>query len=207
MKIGKWVKANRGIILFLFGMAFFRTAVADWNYVPSGSMEPTLYPGDVLVVNKLAYGPAVPFTRSRLWSTGEPSRGDVITFFPSHTDQCLVKRVVGVPGDRLRFAGSSIWLNGERLTIEEKEGALWQNLTPLLAHKVQLSTSDLATDTFNGEFVVPEGKYFVMGDNRHQSYDSRYWGFVDKSQVVGKVAAVGLSLSDRFVERFASDVL
>lgn len=204
MKIGNWVRVNRRFIVLVFGLAFFRTAVADWNYVPSSSMEPTLYPGDVLVVNKMAYGPSVPFTRSRLWSMGEPSRGDIITFFPSHTDQCLVKRVVGVPGDRLRFEGAHIWLNGERLTAQLNDAELWQTLPPGVTY--QLKRPDSTRATFNGEIIVPEHQYFVLGDNRDNSYDSRYWGFVDKSQVVGKVAAVGLSFSDRFFARFATRI-
>ncbi|MDO3381665.1 signal peptidase I [Gilvimarinus algae] len=199
------VRQNAGFILLVLGLAFFRTAVADWNYVPSSSMEPTLYPGDVLVINKLAYGPSVPFTRTRLVDIAQPERGDVITFFPSHTDNCLVKRVIGVPGDRLRIRGERVWLNDEELRVSEKDGFYWEAL-PGSSHKIADPAGELQP-AFAGELIVPDGHYFVMGDNRANSYDSRYWGLVKESQIVGKVAAVGLNVSERFFQRWATQVL
>ncbi|MDO3387680.1 signal peptidase I [Gilvimarinus sp. SDUM040013] len=198
-----FIRRNAGFLLFVCCLAFFRTAVADWNYVPSSSMEPTLYPGDVLVVNKLAYGPAVPFTRSRLLSVGNPSRGDIITFFPSHTDNCLVKRVIGVPGDRLKIEGHRIWVNSELVSVEHDNGQYWE-LLPGAKHLLDPTGEQ---PILEGELLIPEGKYFVMGDNRDNSLDSRFWGLVDESQVIGKVVAVGLNFTDRFAQRFAHKIM
>ncbi|MBU2884208.1 signal peptidase I [Gilvimarinus agarilyticus] len=198
-----FIRRNARFILFVLGLAIFRTAVADWNYVPSGSMEPTLYPGDVLVVNKLAYGPSIPFTRSRLLALGQPDRGDVITFFPSHTKDCLVKRVIGVPGDKLRIQGNQVWINNKLVSIEQAQGQYWE-LLPGSRHLID-PTGD--QPILEGELLIAEGKYFVMGDNRGNSLDSRFWGLVDESQVIGKVVAVGLNLGDHFTQRMVHGVL
>ncbi|BFM22524.1 signal peptidase I [Gilvimarinus japonicus] len=201
-RLRKTIKNYASLLLMLLAMTVFRTAVADWNYVPSGSMEPTITPGDVLVVSKLSYGPSVPFTSSRLFSIGEPQRGDIITFYPSHTDQCLVKRVVGVPGDRLRIQGRDLWINGKKLQQTALSDNLLQESSGIKPHKIKISGSR-GLPTIEGEIRVPDGQYFVMGDHRNNSYDSRYWGFVDQSQVVGKVVRIGLSFSPQFAERLA----
>lgn len=198
-----FIRRNLGFIVFVVCLFFFRTAIADWNYVPSSSMEPTLYPGDVLVINKLAYGPNIPFTRSRLFASGQPERGDVITFFPSHTTDCLVKRVIAIPGDSLRVEGDRVWLNGELIAVTLEQGQHWEQL-PGVRHLIDPTGEQ---PVLAGEFTVPAGKYFVMGDNRDNSRDSRYWGFVDESQVVGKAIAVGLNLGDKFPQRFAQKLL
>lgn len=200
-RLRRFIRRNLSLFLLVLGMVFFRTAIADWNYVPSTSMEPTIYPGDVLVVNKMAYGPAIPFTRSRLFSYSQPQRGDIITFFPSHTDQCLVKRVIGVPGDTLEFRDQAFWINGKPVLVETADKHYREQL-PGHSHLLSTDTS-LGKEPLHGTLVIPQGKLFVMGDNRNNSFDSRYWGLVDQSQVVGKVAAVGLNLSDKFLQRFA----
>jgi len=201
-RLGKCIKTHSSWLLMLLTLMAFRTAVADWSYVPSGSMEPTITPGDVLLVSKLSYGPSIPFTNSRLFSVGEPERGDIITFYPSHTDQCLVKRVVGVPGDRLRIRGADLWINGKKLQQTVLSDGLLEESNGIKPHKIKVS-GDRGLPTIEGEVLVPQGQYFVMGDHRNNSYDSRYWGFVDKSQVVGKVARIGLSFSSQFVQRLA----
>lgn len=198
----KTIKNYASLLLMLLAMMVFRTAVADWSYVPSGSMEPTITAGDVLLVSKLSYGPSIPFTSSRLFSIGEPERGDIITFYPSHTDQCLVKRVVGVPGDRLRIIGKELWINGKKLQQTALSDNLLQESNGINPHRIKIS-GDSGLPAINGEIRVPDGQYFVMGDHRNNSYDSRYWGFVDKTQVVGKVSRIGLSFSSQFVERLA----
>ena len=114
----KFLKNNVGIICLLLGMAFFRTAVADWNPVPSSSMEPTIFPGDVVLVNKTLLGPAIPFTHARLFSLGEPERGDIITFYPPGIDEQYVKRVIGVPGDTIRTDGLRLYINDQLLSLE-----------------------------------------------------------------------------------------
>lgn len=194
------IRQNKGFILFIIGMAFFRTAVADWNYVPSASMEPNIYAGDYLWVDKLSFGPSIPFTGSRIFSTGSPERGDIITFYAAHTDDQLVKRVVGVPGDHIRISGQEMEVNG-KLVIFQQQAILDDKL--LGSETVENHTHDIqylsgkATPTGIIEFTVPARRYFVMGDNRNNSFDSRFWGFVEEGKVMGKATRIALSFSSQ----------
>lgn len=186
-------------ILFIFvGVMLFRTAIADWNYVPSGSMEPTLFAGDAVLVNKMAYGPTIPFTDIRLLQTGQPQRGDIITFYPPHRDDLFVKRVVGVPGDVVEFRGKDVYLNGALLDTRliGQIGGVWRAVERLgdVLHDVQYSGGGLMPFS-NRPVVVPQGHYFVMGDHRNNSADSRFWGFVSEDKVMGKVGYLALSVS------------
>lgn len=207
----KLIRNNKGFVLFIFGMAFFRTAVADWNYVPSASMEPTIYGGDYLWVEKLSFGASVPFTDIKLFSTGTPERGDIITFFADHTEVQLVKRVIGVPGDHIRIDGREIIVNGEAAKFETGtvDANSLQGLETIAthAHKVQYTRGDTATRPAL-EFVVPEQRYFVMGDNRNNSFDSRFWGFVEEGRIMGRVTHIAVSFSNQrpWSERFALDI-
>src|SRR5690606_31207474 len=123
------------------GMFCMRTGVADWSYVPTGSMEPTLYPGDWLLVSKRHYGPSIPFTDFRLFTLGEPARGDVITLYPPHTDELFVKRVVGIPGDSILITGRDVYVNGEKLpwrALATDDGTLIaEEQLGEMTHKVQ----------------------------------------------------------------------
>jgi len=197
-RIRSFTRRNAGLILFVLGMFCMRTGVADWSYVPTGSMEPTLYPGDWLLVSKRHYGPSIPFTDSRLFTLGEPSRGDVITFYPPHTDELFVKRVVGIPGDSIEVTGRDVYINGERIprrVLETADGVLVaEERLGDVTHKVQFAERS-PPSAFRA--VVPEDKYFVMGDNRDNSSDSRFWGYVDSEHIVGKVTHVAASFSSR----------
>lgn len=209
-KVLRLFKNNVGFIMFLIGLAFFRTAVADWNRVPSGSMEPTLYDGDWLVVNKIHYGPSLPFANKRLFDYGGPERGDVVTFVPPHTTQLYVKRVVGIPGDHISFAGREIFVNGEKLTSTKvpSDSNSDINLEYLdgASHFIQYGEEG-NLPKINGAFTVPDDNYFVLGDHRNNSADSRYWGFVESDKIMGKVTHVAFSTSrDRFAERFALEI-
>src|SRR5690606_7233190 len=114
-----------GTICFLLGVLCFRTAVADWSPVPSSSMEPTIYPGDVLLLDKTVLGPAIPFTHTRLAQRAQPQRGDIITFMPPVPDpDTYVKRVIGVPGDRIRTDGLRVFVNGEALPLRITDSGL-----------------------------------------------------------------------------------
>ncbi|MGR4990480.1 signal peptidase I [Vibrio rotiferianus] len=200
-------KSNLNIIVFFFAMAFFRTAVADWNHVPSGSMEPTLYAGDWLLADKTEYGPTIPFANVRLFNTNNPKRGDMITFVPPHTDDLYVKRVVGIPGDEIGFLGRDIFVNGSKLS----------STRVLLGSSNEIEIEQLGSNThliqyssngqlpkFDDSFIVPDSKYFVLGDHRSDSVDSRYWGFVESHKIMGKVTHVAFSIaSERSSERFA----
>lgn len=196
--IKAFVKSNRSFILFIILYLFFRTAYADWSPVPSGSMEPTIFPGDYLWIDKTSYGPTVPFLNKQLVTWGRPVRGDIITFVPPHADDLYVKRVIAIPGDIVRIEGVKIYVNGK---------ALEQHLTEItdsaIIGKEIIMGKDYAFKLSRNRKIayighsikIPEGKYFVMGDHRNNSSDSRYWGLVDQENVMGKVTSIALSFS------------
>lgn len=193
-----FLRENRALFLLLLLFMIFRTSYADWHPVPSGSMEPTLLPGDVVWVDKTRFGPTVPFLNRQLFNWGSPGRGDVITFIPPHTDVLYVKRVIGIPGDRIRIEGPRIYIN-DRL-LEQQPTAIGETTmvgTEWIdghAHAFQL-TRGLKLPYIGRTLVIPSGKYFVMGDHRNNSEDSRYWGFVDQSQIMGKVTRIAVSFA------------
>ncbi|MGF1908635.1 signal peptidase I [Vibrio kasasachensis] len=209
-KVRQLFKNNLGFLVFFLTLAFFRTAVADWNHVPSASMEPTLYDGDWLIVNKTAYGPTLPFVNIRLYESGHPKRGDIVTFVPPHTDDLYVKRVVGVPGDEIGFSGRDISVNGKKLeftpVLFEPSNEIGIEQLDGSSHLIQYGQGG-QLPSINGTFTVPESKYFVLGDHRNNSADSRYWGFVEGNNIMGKVTHVAFSISSkRSSERFAISV-
>ncbi|MDH3693968.1 MAG: signal peptidase I [Gammaproteobacteria bacterium] len=199
-RVSRTIKNNLSILFVIFGILFFRTAVADWSYVPSGSMEPTLYEGDYVWIDKTYYGPSIPLLNFRLGSFGKPDRGDIVTFVPPHTDDLFVKRVIGTPGDKIRFQGPNIFINDEkldlRLSSKSKLPIIGQETIDKVEHLIQLS-GNIHLPRNNETIVVPDSRYFVMGDHRNNSADSRYWGFVEEDQIMGKVTHVAVSFSNR----------
>jgi signal peptidase I len=179
----------------------FASTTLAWSYViPTGSMEDTLLVGDHIVVDKLAYAPVGPISKYFL-PYEEPKRGDIIAFqYPADTSQMFVKRVVGVPGDRLKIADQEVFVNGEKL----KEPYAYHKSSYFDPYRdnfpADISKLDITPDAkrdsllrdmlkhhvVNGEVVVPPNSYFAMGDNRDNSLDSRYWGFVPRDYIVGK---------------------
>ena len=200
LRIRTLFKNYAGLIVFLIGMVFFRTAVADWNHVPSGSMEPTLFDGDWIWVDKTSYGPSIPFTDIRILRFGGPERGDIITFFPPHTKDQYVKRVIGLPGDVIRIEGRDIYVNSRKLSFEPiqiSEGVeTGHEIVGDGHHLIQYGTSG-GLPVIRQEIMVPENRYFVLGDHRNNSADSRYWGFVEDDKVMGKVTHVAVSFSSK----------
>ncbi|WP_457673266.1 signal peptidase I [Thiolapillus sp.] len=194
------LRGIRPFLLFFVFLLAFRTGIADWSPIPSGSMEPTLFPGDVVWIDKMAFGPSIPILNRKLASWGHPQRGDIITFVPPHTDQLYVKRVIGVPGDRIRMEGMDIYVNGARLARQlAPAGDGYLRGTERIddrTHGIQL-TPGLPVPWIGRTIRVPEGKYFVLGDHRNNSADSRFWGFVDEEKIMGRVTAVALSVSPR----------
>lgn len=196
----KHIKNNRGLLTLVLCMALFRTAVADWSPVPSSSMEPTIYPGDVILVDKTILGPAIPFTESRLFATAQPQRGDIITFTPPHVDDTYVKRVIGLPGDRIRTEGLRVSVNGEWLPLTitdvgEATGLLTAiEIVAGREHAIQVDTRR-SIRQLDGEIVVPANAYFVMGDFRNLSADSREWGFVQQDKIIGRATRVMVSIA------------
>jgi signal peptidase I len=207
-----WREWLRPLLVVGTLLGSFRSAVADWNDVPSGSMEPTILVGDRVFVNKVAYDPKVPFTTWRLARWGNPRRGDVVVLFSPHDGRRLVKRVVGLPGDRVEVQGFRLRVNGapagyaplprdvardldregmpERSLASETLGACTH---PIMAATVSGPGADF------GPVTVPPDRYFLMGDHRDNSFDSRFWGFAEREAIVGRASAVVLSLDH---ERF-----
>jgi signal peptidase I len=199
-----WVKPVAVVIVVLLTV---RSAIADWNDVPTGSMKPTILEGDRILVNKLAYDLKVPFTRWHLLQWGDPERGEIVVF-PSPRDEIrLVKRIVGTPGDVLELRENRLFVNGKPASYEPLDAAVWRQLTVLdqeghsfwvetlgrKSHPVMKSLAPLGADNF-GPVLVPRGHYFVMGDNRDGSFDSRFFGFVERDRIIGRATSVVMSL-------------
>ena len=179
-----------------------RSAVADWNDVPTGSMKPTILEGDRIFVNKLAYDLKVPFTMVHIASWGEPDRGDIVVFRSPLDGKKLVKRVVGLPGDVILMEENRLSVNGQPLRYERvsdhpedpEPGVLYLHETLAdRSHWVQIVPRQPFLTTF-GPVTVPEGSYLVLGDNRNNSADSRVFGFVPRRDILGKATAVAVSL-------------
>lgn len=155
---------------------FIRTFVVQAFKIPSGSMLPTLLIGDHLLVNKFIYGVKMPFTGNILIPFNKPARGDVVVFrFPKDRSVDYIKRVVGTPGDTVEIKQKKVYINGE--PVDDPHAHL---STPSM-----LGAQASPRDNF-GPVLVPEGRIFVMGDNRDNSYDSRFWGFVEQKDILGK---------------------
>lgn len=178
------------ILLLLFGT----TTLVQAFVIPTGSMEDSLLIGDHLLVDKLAYAPAGAISQYLL-PYQEVERGDIIVFrYPMDLEQTFVKRVVGVPGDRIRIVDKQLWINGRKADepyVVYKSDFIdsYRDNFPAVPTSMQIyepALRMLKEHVKGGELVVPEGNYFAMGDNRDQSLDSRYWGFVPRAHIVGK---------------------
>tara|TARA_B100000959_G_scaffold280204_1_gene341622 strand:- start:141 stop:953 length:813 start_codon:yes stop_codon:yes gene_type:complete len=165
--------------------------------IPTGSMIPTLEVGDFILVNKYAYGVRLPVVGTKIMEVGEPKSGDVMVFIPPHEDEYFIKRVVGIPGDRVRYQDKTIYINDEKQTQvfvaqippDKPQYLVYREMLAGVEHLIH---RDPYRDTRTLEWVIPEGYYFMMGDNRDQSSDSRYWGNVSEDKIVGKAIAVWL---------------
>ena len=176
-KFREYVEA---IILAIVIALFIRTFVIQAYKIPSGSMKPTLQIGDHILVSKFNYGIKLPFLRTTLIPVGAPQRGDIVVFiYPEDRSKDFIKRLIGVPGDTIEIRNKKILLNG--LPYNDKHGVYVDNF--VIPGAVQ------PRDNF-GPVTVPEGSLFVMGDNRDESYDSRFWGFVSKKDVLGKALII-----------------
>jgi len=197
----------RGFFVFVAIMLLFRSAIADWNQVPSGSMKPSILVGDRVVVDKLAYDLRVPFTLLRIAHFNEPARGDVVTF-PSPADERLfIKRVIGLPGDVIELRDNQLIVNGEparyteltptevtALNVENKDDYrfYWESVGAM-RHMVMLARQPRPGRSFPAR-RVPNGHYFVLGDNRDDSGDSRVIGWVSRERILGRAMGVAFSL-------------
>lgn len=198
----KIITEIRIFLLMLLVVSSLRSALADWNDVPTGSMKPTIEIGDRVVVNKLAYDLKIPFTTIGLWKWGNPKRGDIVVLFSPVDGTRLVKRVIAVPGDRVAMYNNQLYINGKPApwsplqTADDPEQGMAYIADEVLfghKHKVMVTPHQPAVRSF-APIAVPVGHYFVLGDNRDNSNDSRFIGFIERRRIVGKATAVAFSL-------------
>ena len=173
----------------------FRSLMFEPFNIPSGSMIPTLKVGDFILVNKYAYGIRLPVVGTKIIDVGDPERGDSMVFIPPHEEEYFIKRVIGLPGDRVRYQNKTLYINGvEQTQVFQQEVREFRprqlEFEETFGDKPHAIYRNLYNDPRVQEWVVPEGHYFMMGDNRDQSNDSRFWGFVPDENVVGRAFAV-----------------
>jgi signal peptidase I len=181
--------------------------VAQARVIPSGSMENTVLIGDHLIVSRVGYGAGLPFTSYNMKLWRDPQRQQIIVFrapLPDQNFPDLIKRCIAIPGDRLKIVGGQVYVNGVRIedphaTRRANTAELsWENFPERAAELPYLDVpewrQELAKNTVNGELVVPAGKYFMMGDNRDDSNDSRFWGFVPRENIIGTPVMIYMSI-------------
>lgn len=197
------VEYARSFFPIILIVLVIRSFVAEPFRIPSGSMLPTLRIGDFILVNKFAYGIRLPVIDTKIFTVGEPERGDVLVFrYPENPDINFIKRTVGLPGDTVGYFNKIVYINGEAIdqTPKEKDiellGIAPMNdelrVETLGEHQHDLLVN-LNHHRLEGEWLIPEGQYFVMGDNRDNSKDSRVWGTVPEENLVGKAFFVWMS--------------
>ncbi len=197
------VEYSKSFFPVLLAVLILRSFVYEPFRIPSGSMMPSLLVGDFILVNKYHYGLRLPVIHNKINEGNLPKRGDVAVFrFPDNESLDFIKRVIGIPGDHISYYNRRLMINGEPLKVEAKEiypgqgtandnyqgGEVYSEFIENISHLMMTDPNvKFSTD---GELVVPEGHYFVMGDNRDHSNDSRFWGFVPEQNLVGKAVMV-----------------
>lgn len=199
-----FVEYSRSLFPVILAVLVLRSFLVEPFRIPSGSMMPTLLAGDFILVNKFSYGIRLPVVDTKIISIGQPKRGDVLVFrYPEDPSIDYIKRVIGVPGDHIAYYSKQLFVNGEPamqtgLGVYEGVGegvsmSGAQVRSEDLSGVVHNILIDERKGTIEGEFRIPEGKYFVMGDNRDNSNDSRYWGFVPEENLVGKAFMIWMN--------------
>jgi signal peptidase I len=197
-----YIRNNRGFLLFLILFGVFRTAIADWNPIPSGSMRPNLLEGDVVFVNRVAYDLKVPLTNHILTHFANPKRGDIVTFFSPKDGTRLIKRIVAIPGDVVEMHDKRVIVNGiqDRYAVvqvvspSDPEGTVQLNEIAVDgSHIIQWVDGSAGRNNFD-PIHVPTDQYLMLGDNRDNSADSRYFGFVPRHLLIGQAKRILVSV-------------
>lgn len=198
-----FVDYSRSFFPVLVIVLVLRSFVAEPFRIPSGSMMPTLLVGDFIMVNKFSYGIRLPVTRTKIFDVGSPERGDVAVFkYPRNPEEDYIKRVIGLPGDEIEFRDRVLYVNGEPQPAErvgtfegEGSGEVMSGATLFEETLNERSYHTLMREerpSLEGRVTVPEGYYFMVGDNRDNSNDSRTWGFVSEDLLVGRALFIWL---------------
>lgn len=197
-----YAKSFFPVLLIVF---LLRSFLYEPFRIPSGSLEPTLLTGDFILVNKFDYGVRLPVVHKKIFGQGELKRGDIVVFrWPPNPSIDFIKRVVGLPGDHISYINKELYVNGQKIQQEflqttpaqNEGGKEWQaaeKQEDLLGVKHHIFIDPTRPSRDFKDIVVPEGMYFMLGDNRDWSEDSRYWGFVPDKNVVGKAVMVWMS--------------
>lgn len=196
--LSKTWKENKAFFLFIVLMFVFRSVIADWNEVPTGSMKPTIVEGDRIFVNKMAYDIRVPFTHISLYKIADPKRGEIVIFDSKVSDKRLVKRVAGIPGDSVEMINNQLYINGQPLSYNPmvSDAAITDLKEDLTGtrHMIRIRNQGSPLANF-APVTVPQDHYLMLGDNRDRSADSRVIGFVPRDEIVGRSSTVVVSLN------------
>jgi len=205
-----WREEIRPLVILAAILFSLRSSLADWNDVPTGSMKPTILEGDRVFVNKLAYDFKVPFTTVHLAEWSNPQRGEIVVFYSPYDGKRLVKRVIGLPGDTIELRSNTLIINGQPVEYTSINKELLRDVAPSDLATHHFTTEKLPGQTHAvaafpavqarrdfGPYQVPDGKYFMMGDNRDDSFDSRYYGPVERQQILGRATSIVLSLDEK----------
>lgn len=212
-----WKEWRMTVFFIVFVIIPAKSSFADWNWVPTGSMSPTILQGDLIYVDKTAYDLRFPLTLYRLAKWSDPKRGDIVICFSPEDGNRIVKRVIGEPGDTIELRNNRLFLNGRPVRYTKIHPKYTENLSCSykdscilamedmdgFAHAVMSTPSIPARRTF-GPVTIPQDYYFVLGDNRDNSRDSRFFGLVERKVIVGKAKAIIVSfdITDKYQPRF-----
>jgi signal peptidase I len=208
--LGRLWREYKSLVAFIALMVLFRSAIADWNVVPSGSMLPTIREGDRILVDKMAYDLRIPLTHIAIAHLHEPQRGDIVTIDSSAAHELIVKRLIGLPGDTVAMRDNVLYVNGARASYQllalaplpgdaVSPGEYLTERFDGVSHEMRLSEIAPSPRRSFGPVTVPAGEYLMLGDNRDDSADSRYFGFFPREELMGRTRRVAFSLDpDRY---------
>ena len=227
-KLDEFWNEYRGLLIFIVVMVLFRSAIADWNQVPTGSMKPTILEGDRVVVNKLAYDLKIPFTSWQVQTWADPTPGEIVTFYSPRDEKLLIKRVIGSPGDVIAMRNNQLFFNNKPATYGILDMEIIQQLDLYQRHRhsfffeqvgnqrypVMMRPSEPNGYNSFGPIEVPKGYYLMLGDNRDNSADFRAIGLVSRERIIGRAHTVAFSVDyqdyylprpDRFIRPLEND--
>ncbi len=195
------VEYSKSFFPVLFIVLVLRSFLVEPFQIPSGSMVPTLEVGDFILVNKFTYGIRLPVVRTKVLDINDPKRGDVMVFFPPNEKRYFIKRVIGLPGDRIDYVNNQLFVNGEKVSEELQARLpagrpffeLYEEKIDDVTHRTRkevLYSESYYDQRYVKNYTIPEGHYFMMGDNRNNSSDSRVWGPVPEENIVGRAFAI-----------------